>query len=80
MKGYEKYLGKVLTLEEMIKLFPDKWVVVNKGTFSQGQFIKGELMAVCKDEELQGVLENTIKTSSIRPYWTRTTEDFTDMG
>jgi len=48
----EEYLGKYLTYEEAVKLFPDRWVGFSEPEFDGGTLIGGILRYACIDKEM----------------------------
>lgn len=47
----EQYIGKQLTWNEVVNLFPDLWVVFKECTYNKATFIKGTLVDVIEDKD-----------------------------
>ena len=47
----EQYIGKQLTWEEAVNLFPDLWVAFKDCTYNKVTFVKGILVDVIEDKD-----------------------------
>ena len=69
----EQYIGKCLTWEEAVSLFPGMWVSFKDCEFNKATFMKGTLIAVMNDKD---------RIEYMNEHWndgffiSRTTEDY----
>ena len=47
----EDYIGKILTWEEAVAYFPNRWVAFEEPIYEGVNLVRGRLVAVLKDEE-----------------------------
>lgn len=71
----ERIKNKYYTWEQMVEMFPNKWVVVENGKLDSGRFIEcGELIAVCDDDEIDKFIIECYENNKKIDY-ERTTEE-----
>lgn len=51
MNNKEDYIGKVLTWNQTVELFPNLWVAFKDCEFDRATFIKGTLVDVIEDKD-----------------------------
>lgn len=67
--------NKYYTWGELVKLYPDSWVVVENTILDKGNFIKaGELIAVYNDNEIDDFVANCYNMGRRIRYKRTTTE------
>ncbi len=71
----KKMENKYYTWEQMVEMFPDKWVVVENAKLDSGRFIEaGELIAICDDNEVDKFIIECYEMGKKIDY-ERTTEE-----
>ena len=68
----KQYIGKKLTWEQAVEIFPDLWVSFQDCIYNDADFQSGTLVAVIEDQDIGKYLCNHIEEN---PFFARTTED-----
>lgn len=66
-----QYVGKRLTWDEAVNIFPDLWVSFQDCIYNGVDFQSGRLVAVIEDDDIEKYLCAHIEEN---PYYARTTE------
>ena len=67
-----QYIGKRLTWDEAVDIFPDLWVSFQDCVYNDADFQSGTLVAVIEDDDIGKYVCSHIEEN---PYFARTTED-----
>lgn len=67
-----QYIGKRLTWDEAVCIFPDLWVSFQDCIYKDADFQSGTLVAVIEDADIGRYVCSHIEEN---PYFARTTED-----
>lgn len=68
-------MSKRLTWDEIVNLYPNRWVVVEDAELTSGLFIKsGVVIKVCKNDEIDAFLVKCFKEGR-DIYYQRTTDN-----
>ena len=67
-----QYVGKHLTWDEAVSIFPDLWVSFQDCVYNGADFQSGKLVAVIEDDDIGKYICTHIEEN---PYYARTTED-----
>lgn len=68
----DQYVGKRMTWDEAVSLFPDLWVSFQDCIYRGVDFQSGKLVAVIQDDDIGRYICAHIDEN---PYYARTTED-----
>ena len=74
MSVLDSVLGRRYSWDEIVKMFPDKWVALTEYEFKGADVTSGVLQAVCSDEK---ITENDtpLREKGLKKiYWRRTTD------
>ena len=74
-----EYDIKEYTWDELVELFPSKWVILKNAKLDKSDVETGILVGVCSDGEKDGIVLNNLKQGHHYDYF-RTTEDGINIG
>lgn len=65
----KEYESKRYTWEELVDMFPEKWVILDDITFDHSDIVDGILVGVCKDGEKNRIEEENVRNNKIYSYF-----------